>query len=108
MIGTIRKHSKILWWIIIVVIVVTFVYWGSQTSQPGGGGGGSGDLGRMNGEPITPKKYEDAKREVYLGYFFKSGGSWPNQGRAVSGFDVERVVFLKINVTDPNGKLVFK
>src|SRR5687768_6352042 len=97
MIGTIRKHSKMLWWIIIFCIIIAFVYWGSQTSQTGGGGGGgSGSLGRLNGEPITPKKYDEAKREIYLAYFFSSGGSWPGQGRPVSGFDVERETYFRL------------
>ena len=96
MIGTIRKHSKTLWWIIIFCIIITFVYWGSQTSQNGGGGGPTGSLGNLNGEPITPKKYEDAKRETYLSYFFSSGGSWPGQGRAISGFDVERETYFRL------------
>jgi len=95
MIGTIRKHSKTLWWIIIFCIIVTFVYWGSQTSQRGGGGGG-GSLGRLNGQPITPKHYDEAKKEVYLSYFFSSGGSWPGQGRAIAGFDVERETYFRL------------
>jgi len=94
MIGTIRKHSKALWWIIIFCIIITFVYWGSQPSQTGGGGGG-GSLGRLNGETITPKKYDDTKREIYLAYFFSSG-SWPGQGRTVAGFDVERETYFRL------------
>ena len=97
MIGTIRKHSKILWWIVIVVIVVTFVYWGSQMSQPGSGGGGGPDsLGRIDGKLITPKDYQDAKREVSLDYFFKSRGSWPSPGRTAAGFDVEQQTYYRL------------
>lgn len=104
MIGTIRKHSKALWWVIIVVIVVTFVYWGSQTSQSGGGGGG-GSLGSLNGETITPKNYEDAKRETYLSYFFSSGGTWPGQGRTIAGFDVERETYFRLLMIQKQAEL---
>jgi parvulin-like peptidyl-prolyl isomerase len=96
MIGTIRKHSKSLWWIIIFAIIITFVYWGSSTSRTGGSGGGPGSFGRMNGETITVNRYADARNEVYLMYFFASGGSWPDRGRAVAGFDVERETFFRL------------
>ena len=80
MFGTFRKHSQILWWIIICAIIVTFVIWGSQTSRTGGPGG-PGNFGRINGETISANRFLDAQREVYLMYFFSSGGSWPDKGR---------------------------
>jgi hypothetical protein len=95
MIGTIRKHSKALWWIIIFAIIITFVYWGSSSSRLGGSGG-PGSFGRINGETITLNKFLDAQREVYLSYFFMSGGSWPDKGRTVAGFDVERETFYRL------------
>jgi hypothetical protein len=97
MIGTIRKHSKVLWWVVIVAIIVTFVIWQAQPPQAGGGSGGSsGSLGRINGENITPKKFRDARHEVFLIYFFGSRGSWPDKGRPVSGFDVEKETYLRL------------
>jgi len=96
MIGTIRKHSKSLWWIIIFAIIITFVYWGSQTGPGGGGSGGPGTFGRINGETITLNRFLDAQREVYLMYFFASGGSWPDKGRTQAGFDVERETFYRL------------
>jgi hypothetical protein len=45
MIGTIRKHSKILWAIIITVVIITFVFWGSQPSNRGNRG--EVDLGQL-------------------------------------------------------------
>jgi len=95
MIGTIRKHSKTLWWIIIFCIIVSFVVWQSQISRTGGGGG-TGNLGSLNGEPITPNKYDEAKKEVLLSYFFMSGGSWPDRGRPVGGFDLERETYYRL------------
>ena len=84
-----------MWWVIIFCIIVTFVFWSSQTSQRGGGGGGGGNLGQLNGEAITPKNYDDAKREVLLSYYFSSG-SWPGQGRTIAGFDVERETYFRL------------
>lgn len=96
MIGTIRKHSKSLWWIIIFAIIVTFVIWGTQTGPGGGGSGGNGSFGRINGENITLNKFQDAQREVYFSYFFMSGGSWPDKGRTVGGFDKDRETYYRL------------
>lgn len=86
-----------LWWVIIAAIIVTFVYWGSQTGPMGnGGGGGPEGLGQMNGETITPSRYQDALREVHLMYFFASGGSWPDKGQTVAGFDTERETYFRL------------
>lgn len=94
MFGTFRKHSQVLWWIIICAIIVTFVIWGSQTSRTGGDSG-SGSFGRINGENITLNRFLDAQREVYLMYFFSSG-SWPDKGRTVAGFDVQRETYFRL------------
>jgi hypothetical protein len=94
MIGTMRKHSKWLWWFIIFAIIITFVWWGSSPSMTGGPGG-SGDFGRINGETITVNQFADAQDEVRLMYFFASGGTWPDQGRA-AGFDVERETYFRL------------
>lgn len=84
-----------MWWVIICAIIVTFVIWGSQTGQ-NGGGGGRGSYGRINDETITFNKFFDAQREVYLNYFFMSGGSWPDRGRTVAGFDLERETYFRL------------
>ncbi|HEX5218001.1 MAG TPA: SurA N-terminal domain-containing protein [Verrucomicrobiae bacterium] len=96
MFGTFRKHSQWLWWLIIAGIIITFVFWGAQSSLNGGGGGPRGSLGSLNGETISPTKYEEARRETYLAYFFSSGGTWPGQGRAIPGFDVERETYFRL------------
>lgn len=95
MIGTIRKHSKVLWWVVIVAIIVTFVVWQAQPPQAGGGSGPD-SFGRINGETITRNQFFDAQREVYLFYFFASRGSWPDKGRTVSGFNVEERTYQRL------------
>lgn len=84
-----------MWWVIICAIIVTFVVWGTQTSQ-NGGGGGRGSYGRINDETITFNKFFAAQREVYLNYFFMSGGSWPDRGRKLAGFDLERETYFRL------------
>ena len=93
MIGTIRKHSKVLWAIIITVVVVTFVFWGSQPSNRGG----RGDVypGSINGVPIDLEDYRSARKEVLLLYFF-SYGEWPGDSAKRVGFDVERETYFRL------------
>lgn len=88
MIGTIRKHSKALWLIIIVVIIFTFVIWGSRTSQFDSAG--AGNLGTINGQPITKDDFMAAAAEAKLRYFF-ARGEWPDRG-----FDVERETYFQL------------
>jgi len=95
MIGTIRKHSKVMWWIVIVAIIITFVWWGSNTSQMDTSGGG-GNYGVMNGEVITPALFTETAREVNLNYFYSSGGTWPGDGSGIAGFKLEEQVFQRL------------
>jgi hypothetical protein len=92
MIGTIRKHSKIMWWIVIVVIILAFVVWDTRT---GDGQGGSGNFGTMNGQVITPSVFDDARREVLIYHFF-AAGSFPGKGRTIPNFDVERETYNRL------------
>jgi peptidyl-prolyl cis-trans isomerase D len=75
MIGTIRKHSKVLWIIIITVVIVSFVVFFSPYTRTSRGGG-EGNYGMINGQRVTRDDYAHAQREVYLRYFF-SIGQWP-------------------------------
>ncbi len=95
MIGSIRKHSKVLWWIVIVAIIITFVWWGSSTSQVDPSQS-DGNRGIMNGQVITPTLFQSAAREVRLNYFYSSGGTWPDGGRAIPNFDLEREVYQRL------------
>lgn len=94
MFGTFRKHSQGLWWIIIAAIIITFVWWGSQTSR-NDSGGSRGSLGSLNGQKISPNRFNDALNEVRLLYFF-STGSFPDRGRTVQGFEPERETYIRL------------
>jgi hypothetical protein len=93
MIGTIRKHSKILWVVIIAVVVVTFVFWQSQPSNRGSQR--DVNLGSIGGEPIAVEDYLSAKREVTLLYYF-SYNEWPGDSAKRAGFDVERETYFRL------------
>lgn len=95
MIGTIRKHSTVLWWVVIVAIIITFVWWGSQGSKTGNGESG-GEFGSINGTKITPGMFEETRREVKLFYFFNTGGNWPGSGRNAQGFELERETYNRL------------
>jgi parvulin-like peptidyl-prolyl isomerase len=97
MIGTIRKHSKVLWWVVIVAIIITFVWWGSNAPQTDGGSAGAGNYGTMNGKTITPAVFNDAQREVALYHFFATG-SFPGGERTIPNFDIERETFNRLLV----------
>ena len=68
MIGTIRKHSAVLWWIIVVAVIVSFVVWiGPGGSTLGGrGGGGQGEYGNVDGRPVKQAAIQDAYRQAQL------------------------------------------
>ncbi len=105
MIGTIRKHSQWMWWIIIAAIIITFVYWGSAINGPGGGsGGGRGNFGVINGETINQSRFVDAQREVLLSHLF-STGDWPDGGRKMSGFDLEREIYFRLLLIQKQNEL---
>lgn len=93
MIGTIRKHSKIMWWIIIVVIILAFVVWDTRT---GDGQGGNGNLGAMNGRTISTAMFENAHREVLIYHFFAAGSFPGGGGRTIPGFDAERETYNRL------------
>ena len=94
MIGTIRKHSKVLWAIIITVVIITFVFWGAQ---PGGNNSDSRefDFGNLAGKPIKREDFARAFREINLLYFF-SAGDWPKESAKDMGFDVNRETYFRL------------
>jgi len=79
MIGTLRKHSKWLWGIIIAVVIVTFVVFFSPDAKLGRGAGGDVDYGTIYGQPIKRDELAQAYTDARIGYFFMSGGQWPER-----------------------------
>jgi hypothetical protein len=84
-----------MWMVIIVVVIISFVFWGAQSNRGGGGGGRSGELGKINGEAVTPESFIKAQREVSLSYFLKTG-EWPGASGKRMGFDPERETYYRL------------
>lgn len=80
MIGTLRRHSNVLWAIIITVVIISFVIFFSPTAKLGGSGR-SENYGSINGVPIRKADYFDAIREAEL-YFRLNTGRWSGQDGA--------------------------
>ena len=96
MIGTIRKHSKLLWWTVGSLTVVSFLWWGAAPSRTGGRGeGDTGNYGKIYGRKITPEAFRDAEAEVYLDYFFKTG-AWPNKNQNISKKDLDEQIYVRL------------
>ncbi len=68
MIGTIRKHSSVLWWIVVVVVILSFVAWtgdgpSSFTSVLNGPGG---RYGEVDGHRLTQDEIQATYRQLLL------------------------------------------
>jgi hypothetical protein len=106
MFGTIRRHQKWLWWGVVVVVIVSFVgYFNpSQRSSRGRGGRGGSGLGEIDGRPITPQEFRDARQETRLLYFLNFR-KWPEEDErsAQMNFDIDRETCLS-SVTRGEGE----
>jgi hypothetical protein len=98
MIGTIRKHSALLWWTIIPLTIISFVwYMGSAPSRSGrGGAGGGNDFGRIYGKTVTQENYEAARDDYYLYHWLHFGGVWPDKDPNLSKSELERQIFFRL------------
>ncbi|MEI9864154.1 MAG: SurA N-terminal domain-containing protein [Limisphaerales bacterium] len=94
MIGTIRKHSKVLWWTIIPLTIISFVIFMSSGPTRGGGRAG-GDFGKINGKPVTQPEYMQAYNEFKLFYLFHYG-NWPDKKANVTEADIERETYIRL------------
>ncbi len=97
MIGTIRKHSGVLWGIIITATVISFVFWGAGPSRMTRGGGEyvSGDLGSIYGHKITLEAYRSAQAGFCLAYW-RSAGEWPDKNPNLAGAELTREFYLRL------------
>lgn len=68
MIGTIRKHSAVLWWIIVVAVIVSFVAWSGsdQSSLTALVRGNAGLFGTVDGHDITRDEIVERIRQLAL------------------------------------------
>lgn len=76
MIGTIRRHSQVLWWIIVIAVIVTFTAFYGASNRPFEGllDSRGGRFGAVYGRPIKPAERDEAARLVQLGMALQSGG----------------------------------
>src|SRR5260221_9044550 len=85
MFGTIRPHQEGIWFPIVRLIIIRFV-WFFTPAGSGSGRAGLGQVAVVNGKPATINgqtipmdEFQSAKRETYLGHFFRSNGKeWPD------------------------------
>ncbi len=98
MIGTIRKHSGVLWGIIITATVISFIFWGAGPSRMTRGGGGedvSGNFGSIYGHKITLEAYRNAQAGFCLSYW-RSSGEWPDKNPNFSRDELARQVYVRL------------
>jgi hypothetical protein len=93
MIGTIRKHSKLLWGITIPVMIIALFFF--FTPQGKNGGGGTINLGTINGKTVTPAAYQGAVNEFRLFYLFHYG-VFPDKKSSVTDTDLEREAYIRL------------
>lgn len=94
MIGTIRKHSKLLWIFIIAATVAAFVVFFSPYQRLSRGGV-TANLGSINGERISVQDFVNAQHEVQLHYYF-AYGKWPGTEATRVGFDLDRETYFRL------------
>jgi len=93
MIGTIRKHSTVLWIVVIIAVIVSFLFWNVSPSTRNGGM--VGQLGTIYGQPISADDLEAAKREFAIYYFMRTG-EFPDHNPNVKPIQVENGAYERI------------
>ena len=100
MIGTIRKHSGLLWWTIIPITILSFVWFmGSGPSRNKRGASGEGNYGSIYGHEITPGAFEQARREFFM-YYWMQHREFPSQRAGVTEADIRRESFVRLLISE--------
>ena len=91
-----RRHR----WILIIALAITSIsfvtFMGSGPSRTGSWGrSDNSDYGKIYGHQITPDAFRGAEAEVYLDYFFKTGG-WPEKNPNISKRDLDEQIFIRL------------
>src|ERR1700754_4945583 len=94
MIGTIRKHSKVLWIVVIIVTITTFLYWGGQGGR-NHDQGGRAEFGTIDGRRITREEVSQAVRETQLYMFFRTG-QWPDNNDQLMPQAYQRLLLISM------------
>jgi hypothetical protein len=95
MIGTIRKHSKLLWGITIPALIISLFMFFLPQTRNGGGGRGGGDFGSINGKQVTQQEFQQAWNEFKLFYLFHYG-TWPDKQAKLTEADIEREAYVRL------------
>ncbi len=96
MIGTIRKHSALLWWTIIPIVIISFVsYMGMAPTRSGRGGAGGNDFGTIYGHTVTQENYQTARNDFFL-YYSMHYGEWPDKNANLSKSELEREIYVRL------------
>ena len=99
MIGTIRKHSSLLWWTIIPITILSFVvFMGSGPSTNGGGKDDGSGFGTLYGHEITGGEYAQAHSDFSID-FLVNYGEWPEKNRNVQPQQIEQRVYANLLIT---------
>jgi len=96
MIGTIRKHSAVLWWSIIPITIISFVWFMGQGPGRNGGGRTTGGYGTIYGHEVTAENFVRAQRQFYL-YYWLHSGEFPS--KSFKREDLERETYVRLMLT---------
>lgn len=66
-----RKNQRMIFTVIAVIVVITFVFWGVATGPSSRGS--RPDPGRLYGQKVDPRAFEDAQRMEYLNFMLATG-----------------------------------
>jgi hypothetical protein len=95
MIGSIRKHSALLWWTLVPLTIISFVAFMGSAPNRNGGGGSAGDFGAIYGRTITAQDFQKAKAEYYL-YYWMHNGQWPDRTASVNPEETEQGIYIRL------------
>ena len=97
MIGTIRKHSKVLWWTIVPLTIITFVIFMGQGGARNGGQARAG-LGTIYGQTVTPETLDAAKRAYFIDYWLRRQ-QFPDRDPSLTRLDIDRDIYERLILT---------
>jgi hypothetical protein len=100
MIGTIRKHSALLWWSIIPLTIISFVvFMGSGPMRSGSGSRRGSGYGTIYGKPVTAETYAAARNEFFI-YYWLHSGAFPDKDPNFKPADLERETYVRLMLTE--------
>ncbi len=95
MIGTIRKHSALLWWSIIPITILSFVWFMGSGPGLSGGGRASSGHGTIYGQPVTAQDFQQAQHEFFIFYWTRYG-QWPDKDASLDRAAFDRETYKRL------------